>query len=87
MPKISKLTSDDEIFGNLAQGHPSMCKLLCCGCPCLGFPNISTPCFRLNIDVEIQGIKIEADWGGIKTDFGDFSFDFSPVDISTDSIN
>jgi hypothetical protein len=86
MPKISKSTSDDEIFGNLDQGHPSMRKLLC-GCPCPGFPNISTPRFRLDVDVEIQGIKIEADCGGIQTDLGDFSFDFSPVDISTDSIN
>jgi hypothetical protein len=30
---------------------------------------------------------MEADWGGIKTDLGDFSFDFSPIDLSTDSIN
>jgi hypothetical protein len=48
---------------------------------------ISTPGFRFDIDVEIQGIEIEADWGGIKTDLGDFSFDFSPVNISPDSIN
>jgi hypothetical protein len=87
MPNISKSTSDDAIFGNLAQGHPSMGKLLACRCPCSGFPNISTPGFRLDIDVEIQIIEIEADWGGIKTDLGDFSFDFSPVDISPDSIN
>ncbi|KAJ7326247.1 hypothetical protein DFH08DRAFT_816598 [Mycena albidolilacea] len=32
-------------------------------------------------------IEIEAHWGGIKTDLGDFNFDFSPVDISPDSIN
>jgi hypothetical protein len=32
-------------------------------------------------------VKIVADWGGIKADLGDFGFDFSPVDISTDSIN
>jgi hypothetical protein len=50
-------------------------------------PNISTPGFRLDIDIEIQGIEIEADWGGNTTDLGDFSFDFSTVDIRTDSIN
>ncbi|KAJ7875268.1 hypothetical protein B0H14DRAFT_2568761 [Mycena olivaceomarginata] len=64
MPNISKLTSDDAIFGNLAQGHPSTGKLLA-----------------------YSSYRIEADWGGIKTDLGDFSFDFSPVDISPDSIN
>jgi hypothetical protein len=50
----------------------------------LRIPNISTPGFRLDVDVEIQVIEIEADWGGIKTDLGDFSFDFSPADISPD---
>jgi hypothetical protein len=79
--------SDDAIFGNLAQGHPSTGKLLGCRCPWPGFPNISTPSFRLDIGVEIQGIEIAADCGGIKADLGNFSFDFSPVDISTDSIN
>jgi hypothetical protein len=53
----------------------------------LRIPKYKCTWFRLDVDVEIQAIEIEADWGGIKTDLGDFSFDSSPVDISPDSIN
>jgi hypothetical protein len=83
MLSISKSTSDDAIFGNLAQGHPSTGRLLGCRCSCPGFPNISTPDSQPDVDVEIQDIEIAIYWGGIKADLGDFS----SVDISTDSIS